>query len=98
MDIEYRTKKLQRICTSATDARKEYGLDIAEKLQQRINELKAADSLEFLSTYHIGNCHRLSGDRTGQYAMSLTHPYRLILEKNNNSVNIVKIVEIVDYH
>ena len=55
--------------------------------------------------------HMLSGDRRGQYAIDLVHPFRLIFEPNHNPVPIrgdggvdtdqvtsVTILEVVDYH
>lgn len=46
----------------------------------------------------IGRCHPLKGDRKGQYAMELTQPYRLIFTKRGNEIQIVNVIEIVDYH
>ena len=43
-------------------------------------------------------CHPLYGDRLGQYAMDLIQPYRLIFTQYGNTVDIVEIQEIVDYH
>lgn len=40
----------------------------------------------------------LKGDRKGQYAMELTQPYRLIFTKRGNEIQIVNVIEIVDYH
>lgn len=98
MQIRYRTKKLEKFCTVAIEARKEYGLDIAEKLQQRVGELVAADSIDILVRGRIGNCHPLHGDRQGQYAMDLSQPFRLIIKKFDAQANVVIIVEVEDYH
>ena len=96
--IHYRTNKLQRVCENAEVAAREYGVEMAERIQLRIDQISSADNVEQLVQYHIGRCHSLQGNRKGQYAMDLTHPYRLIFEKiNNNSVE-VRIEEIVDYH
>lgn len=46
----------------------------------------------------IGRCHRLVGNRKGQYAMDLEHPLRLIFEVNGDEIQIAEIQEIVDYH
>ena len=68
------------------------------KIHQRIDEIAASDTVEEMIQWHIVRCHRLQGDRAGQYAMDLTHPYRLIFEKNENEIQIVNILDIVDYH
>lgn len=99
MQIHYRTKKLERQCTVAQKARKDFGLDIAEKLQQRIQELSAAESIEQLIANHIGRCHALHGDREGQYAMDLRHPHRLIFIRYIENIRAVEIIEIGNaYH
>jgi hypothetical protein len=33
-----------------------------------------------------------------EYAMDLVHPYRLIIKQGEESIQIVKIIEIEDYH
>lgn len=46
----------------------------------------------------LGRCHPLYGARLGQYAMDLIHPYRLIFTQYGDTVDIVEIQEIEDYH
>lgn len=48
--------------------------------------------------FHIGRCHQLKGNRKGQYAMDLIHPYRLVFEQIGNIIQIAKVVSIEDYH
>lgn len=47
---------------------------------------------------HIGRCHMLKGDRQNQYAMDLIHPHRLVFGKIGDEIQVVKIMEIVNYH
>ncbi len=98
MDISYKTSKLKKICTDASFAQKNYGIEMAEKIQLRIDQISAADSVEFMIQYKIGRCHPLHHNREGQYALDLVQPYRLVFEKNGNKTKIVKILEIVNYH
>ena len=98
MDITYKNKKLEKICTDAKTAERTYGLQMAEKIQQRIDEITAADTVEMMIQFHIGRCHPLSQNRKGQYAVDLVHPYRLVFEKNGDEIQIANILEIVDYH
>lgn len=97
IDISYRTKQLQKVCEDASEAKKKYGANMARKIHQRIDEIRASESVEMMVKYGIGRCHPLTEDRKGQYAMDLTQPYRLIFEKNGEIV-AVEIREIVDYH
>lgn len=63
LQIKYKNKKIEKVCTNAYEAEKKYGSKIAEKIHQRIDELSAADSVEDMVKYHIGRCHSLNGDR-----------------------------------
>lgn len=98
MDIKYKNKKLQKICTDADTARKTYGKRMAAKIHTRIAELDAADDVETMVRYRIGRCHALTGNRKGQFALDLEHPYRLIFTEVNTEIQVVCIVEITDYH
>ena len=98
IDISYRTTQLRKVCEDAEVATKKYGAEMAAKIQSRIDIIRAADSVEMLIRFKLGRCHPLTGDRKGQYAMNLTHPYRLVFEKRNGKLVAVEILEIVDYH
>lgn len=98
VEITYKTRKIEKVCTIAKEAEKSYGLKMAEKIHQRIDEIDASDIVEEMIQFSIGRCHRLNGNRKGQYAMDLIHPYRLVFEKIGNEIQIVKVMEIVDYH
>ena len=98
MEIRYKTHKIEKVCTIACEAEKRYGMKMALKIHQRIDEIDAPDTVEEMVQFHIGRCHPLKGDRKGQYAMDLVHPYRLVFEKIGNEIQIVNVMEIVDYH
>lgn len=98
MKVEYRNKSIEKVCTDASVALKKYGPEMAEKIQQRISQIEAADTVEFMIQHRIGRCHPLSGDRKKQYAVDLVHPYRLVFEKTGSEVQIANIIEVVDYH
>ena len=46
-----------------------YGNEMSEKIQMRIEEIEAADTVEMMIKYHIGRCHPLKNNRKGQYAV-----------------------------
>ena len=98
MEITYKNNKIKKVCTDARTAEKNYGLEMAAKIHQRIDEIRAADTVEMMIQFHIGRCHQLKQERKGQYAMDLVHPYRLIFEKEGDQIQIANILEIVDYH
>ena len=94
----YKSRRIEKVCTDASEAEKRHGKEMAKKIHQRIDELAAAISIEMMIQFRIGRCHILRGDREKQYAVDLVHPYRLVFEKVSNEIHIVKILEIVDYH
>lgn len=98
LEIYYKTKKLQKECENYRQSNCSYGTEMAIKIAQRINEIKSADTVENLVKFSIGRCHPLKGDRQGEYAMDLVHPYRLIFVVKNETIQIAKIIEINDYH
>ena len=63
MKIEYNNKSIEKICTNATIAERKYGVELAGKLQMRIDQIKAAESVEEMIQFHIGRCHSLKGNR-----------------------------------
>jgi proteic killer suppression protein len=98
MDITYRNKKIEKECTDANVSDKIYGKEMSARLQMRIDQIRAADSVEEMVKFHIGRCHKLSGKRRGEYAVDLVHPYRLVFVKHGDVIQIAHIIEIVDYH
>lgn len=57
---------------------KQLGRVMADKLQQRLMELNAAESLADVSHLPPPRCHELTGNRSGQFSVDLEHPYRLL--------------------
>lgn len=98
LKINYKSNSLERVCTNYSIAQRKYGERMARLIHQRVDELQSADSVEMLVQYSIGRCHPLERDRKGEYAMDLVHPYRLIFEQNKTDVQVVRIINIEDYH
>ena len=98
VQIEYKNNRIEKICTSIHEAEIKHGKEMAEKIHLRIKQISAASDIDMLLRYRIGRCHELKGQRKRQYAMDLTHPYRLIFEKKGTEIQIACIMEIVDYH
>ena len=76
MDITYKNRKIEKVCTDDKAAERTYGREMADKIHQRIDEIDAADTVEMMIKFHIGRCHSLTQNRKGQYAVDLVHPYR----------------------
>ena len=98
MHIAFRNKQIEKVCTNASVARKKYGDRMAQKIEQRLGEIDAADTVEMMIEFRIGRCHALTGDRQGQYAVDLVHPQRLVFTKEGDTIQVAMIEEIVAYH
>ncbi len=98
MEVTYKSTRLEKLCTNAYAAEKKYGIQMAEKIKLRIDQISAALSVEMMLQFKVGRCHQLKGDRKNQFAVDLVHPYRLIFEKLGDDIQIANIMEIVDYH
>ena len=94
MNVTYATKKLESICTNAYKAERKYGQEMAAKIQQRIDEIRAADTIEMMLQFKIGRCHSLKGNRKNQYAVDLVQPYRMIFIKKDEIIQVACILEI----
>ncbi len=97
----FKSKKLERVCTSDKAAIRAYGVEMAEKLVQRLDEIHAADSVDFLLAHRIGRCHELHGNLEGTLAMDLVQPHRLLFTRDGciQGIETVKITKIEnDYH
>ena len=98
MKVEYRNKNIEKVCENAFVAERKYGPKMAERIQMRIDQIRAADTVEELIQFRMGRCHVLHNNRKEQYAMDLVHPQRLVFEKKGKEIQIANIIEIVDYH
>ena len=86
MKVFFRDNKLAKNCNSKAQCVKAYGVALAQKIMQRLSELKAADNLGTISHLPPPSCHELKGDRKEQFAVRLNKNFRLIFEPEHNPV------------
>lgn len=98
MQVQFRTKKLEKQYTRHKWAAKAYGTEVARKYVQRINIIKRTKDYDELSNLPGLKCHPLKGDREGQYAIYLTGFYRLIFTLVGESLEIVQIEEVSKHY
>jgi len=111
MEIYYKSKKLKRICNSEKASNKEWGIEVAQKVRQRLFELYAANNLSHISHLPPLRLHQLKGKRKNQFAVDINSTHRLIFEPANNplpldnnggidktQVTEIIILEVVNYH
>ena len=106
----FASEKFEEECNSEKLLKKRYGVDRAKRLRKRLDDLRAAGNLEEMRNLP-GRCHELKGDRAGQLALDLDHPYRLIFEPAHDpvpakpdggldwtNVTAILVVGVEDYH
>jgi proteic killer suppression protein len=98
LQIQFRTKKLEKQYTQHKLAVKAYGSEVARKYVQRINIIKLTKDFDELAGLPGLKCHPLKGDREGQYAIYLTGFYRLIFTLVGESLEIVQIEEVSKHY
>ena len=98
MEIRFKTNKLQKQYENSKDAIKAHGVDVAKKYIQRVNILKSANSFEDLYTMPTLKFHALTGNRKGEFALSLTGFYRLIITNDGDTIDIAKIEEVSKHY
>jgi plasmid maintenance system killer protein len=110
VEISYKTNKLEKQLTNPRDLAKTFG-QLARKINQRLSELKAAETLAIMRFIPAARCHELSGGHKGKFAMDVSPNYRMIFEPNHDplpkkedgglhweSITKIQINQIEDYH
>src|SRR5699024_6263716 len=110
MKITFKTKQLQKLANNYERCQKKMGQRRTDLLNKRLGDLNNANTLEDVR-YLPGKYHELKGDRKGEWACNLDHPYRLVFEPHENPIPTnkdgqyiwvkikgVEILEITDYH
>jgi proteic killer suppression protein len=98
LEVQFKTKKLQKQYECSKNAIKRYGVDVAKKYINRVNVLKSAKSFDDLYKIPQLKFHPLNGNRSGEFAISLTGFYRLIITNNGETFDIAKIEEVSKHY
>ena len=107
IEIQYKYKKVEKLCTDLKKAKKDLPANVAEKLHALINLIESADNLKDIDELQIYHLHPLQGKREGQYALDVAGRragYRLVIipldadgnEWKEKDVNVVyKATEVI---
>jgi len=110
MEIEFKKSKLRKQCSEASEIKRAFGVN-AKRVSSRLDEITSSPSLAVLLQIPAANCHPLTGNKAGVWALDVSANFRLLFEiahdsipiKEDGSINIelitkIKIIEIEDYH
>ncbi|MBI2830000.1 MAG: type II toxin-antitoxin system RelE/ParE family toxin [Chloroflexi bacterium] len=96
MELEFSSNRLANASVSLSEASRLFGVPIGRKYIQRLAILRATDNFSQLYGLRALRLHPLKGERAGQYAITLTGNYRLIIEKVQEDK--IRIMDVEDYH
>jgi proteic killer suppression protein len=110
VDVSFDDSKLGKLANDFDKCKKEMGPVRAKLFNKRLGDLRNALTLE--DVRHLpGRYHELTGNRKGQWACDLDHPYRLVFEPHEKPIPAnehgkfiwleikgVEIIAITDYH
>ena len=95
IEVEYKNKKVQKLCTDTNCAVKQLGNQVTRKLFQRIRELKAFECLGDIPASLPWRREKLKG-KENLWSIRIDTAYRLIISPIdvNNDIRKIKIIEI----
>jgi proteic killer suppression protein len=96
VNIEFSSHCLQEASLNLAEASRLFRVPIGRKYMQRLAILRATEKFTELFGHRALKLHPLKGERAGEYAMTLTGNFRLIMEKKKEDT--VRIVDVEDYH
>jgi plasmid maintenance system killer protein len=79
VNIQFADQKFAKEVNDTRLLQRRHGLQRAKLIRRRLDELRAAQTLDEIRSLPAARCHELHGNRTGQLAVNLDQPYRLIL-------------------
>jgi len=111
VDIAFRNKILKKAFNSEKELKKQFGSEKARLIMRRMAVLRASPVLAEVPHKKPERRHELSGKRSGQFAVDLKHPFRLIFKPDHEplsrkddggldltQITAIKILEVEDYH
>ncbi len=111
MEIVFVSRKIEKACNSERESVRMWGAENARKIRRRLAELHAAGTLGDMGRFPPARLHALKGDRKGQFAVDVRHPFRLLFEpahyplplKDDGSVDLaritrIRVLSVEDYH
>ena len=100
MEVEYKTKKIEKLCKELACAKRVLPTEVAEKLLSHINYIEQATCFADIMNYPPFKFHKLQGDRRDDYALDIGRKlgYRIIIEpldENNKSLKKEKDINVI---
>lgn len=106
MQLEINDNRLKKIINDPNKLIKKVGLEMAKKMHQRFNELRASSNFKQYLDNGIGRPHPLTGNLYNLFGITLNKNYRLIVEPLIDGLDVeslheckkIEIKGVMDYH
>lgn len=111
MDLYFKSRGLEKACSIERESVRTWGAERSRVVRRRLAELAAAESLAVIATLPPARLHPLAGNREGQFAVDVQHPFRLVFEPHldevprlpeggvdKGKVTAIRILAVEDYH
>lgn len=110
MHVEFIDNRLKKTCEEKAARQRTYQKDAADKLAQRLDDLRAAAHMEVMRSLP-GSWEELRGNRRGQFSCRLDKKLRLVVKPTKQppplkadggldwaAIDAVTVLEVVNYH
>lgn len=110
MLVEFLDLRLKKTCEDRAIRQRTHGKAAADKLAQRLDDLRAAASME-VARRLPGSWEELTGNRNGQFSCRLDQKLRLVIRPTRQppalkpdggldwaAVDAVTVIDVVNYH
>jgi proteic killer suppression protein len=111
VEINFKTTKLEGIFNSEKELLKNFGTENGRLIMRRMTVLSAAPTLADVPARRPERMHALKGNRKGQFAVDIKHPFRLLFLPNHDpiptkedggvdlsKITAITILRVEDYH
>lgn len=111
MDVEFKSRRLKSACSSEKEGDRTWGAVRARVVRRRLAELVSAAHLGVIQKIPGPRLHPLHGNRSGEWAVDVVHPFRLVFEIAEEEiprlddggvdltrVTSIRILAVEDYH
>ena len=96
MKVVFANRSLERCFVSLKEANQTWGQDVGRRYVQRVSLLLDAERFDDLFTAAALHLHPLSGDRRGQYAITLQGRWRLVVMVESDTIIIQEVANHYD--
>ena len=110
MNVEFIDHRLKKTCEDKSARQRAYQKDAAAKLAQRLDDLRAAATMDAMRPLP-GSWEELTGNRRGQFSCRLDKKLRLVVKPTRQppptkadggldwaAVDAITVLEVVNYH